>query len=137
MPGISEQFAGMGSGGLSSSGFRNAAVQGATDLSERLGSMREQLRMQGAQGLQNIGTQYLNPVTENVMHQGQPGIGQPLMQGVGGAIPGMIAGGPMGGAMGFMNGMSGGGNKTGANTSWAGQNGPQASPRMQLPNRSF
>src|ERR1051326_4068680 len=36
IPGISEQFAGMGSGGLSSSGFRNAAVNAGTDLSERL-----------------------------------------------------------------------------------------------------
>jgi hypothetical protein len=54
IPGLSEQFAGMGSGGLSSSGFRNAAINAGTDLSERLGAMRAQLRQQGAQGLQNM-----------------------------------------------------------------------------------
>src|SRR5580765_1236223 len=59
VPGISEQFAGMGSGGLSSSGFRNAQIQGATDLSERLGALRAGLRQQGAQGLQGIGQQGL------------------------------------------------------------------------------
>jgi len=51
IPDLSEQFAGMGSGGLSSSGFRNAAVNAGTDLSERLGALRAQLRNQGAQGL--------------------------------------------------------------------------------------
>ena len=35
IPEISEQFAGMGAGGLSSSGFRNAALSAGTDLSER------------------------------------------------------------------------------------------------------
>ena len=50
IPGLSEQFAGMGSGGLSSSGFRNAAINAGTDLSERLGAIRANLRMQGAQG---------------------------------------------------------------------------------------
>lgn len=54
IPGLSEQFAGMGSGGLSSSGFRNAAVGAGTDLSERLGAMRAQLRAQGAQGLSQM-----------------------------------------------------------------------------------
>lgn len=55
IPGLSEQFAGMGSGGLSSSGFRNAAVNAGTDLSERLGAIRAQLRQQGAQGLSQMG----------------------------------------------------------------------------------
>jgi len=65
VPGISEQFAGMGAGGLSSSGFRNAQIQGATDLSERLGAIRAGLRQNSAQGLTNIGQiglqQYSNP----------------------------------------------------------------------------
>src|SRR5436190_8080859 len=47
VPGLAEQFAGMGSGGLSSSGFRNAAVGAGTDLSERLGALRAQLRQSG------------------------------------------------------------------------------------------
>jgi len=55
IPGISEQFAGMGAGGLSSSGFRNAQTQGAVDLSERLGALRANLRQRGVEGLQNSG----------------------------------------------------------------------------------
>lgn len=73
IPGLAEQFAGMGSGGLSSSGFRNAGVQAATDLSERLGAIRAQLRGQGAAGLANIGAMGLNPVKENIYEAGQPG----------------------------------------------------------------
>lgn len=66
IPGLAEQFAGMGSGGLSSSGFRNAAVNAGADLSERLGSIRAQLRQQGAQGLQGIGQAGLGNYTENI-----------------------------------------------------------------------
>jgi hypothetical protein len=66
VPGLSEQFAGMGAGGLSSSGFRNAQVQGATDLSERLGALRAQLRQQGAQGLQGIGRESLGNFSQNM-----------------------------------------------------------------------
>ena len=71
MPGISEQFAGMGAGGLSSSGFRNAQVQGATDLSERLGALRANLRQQSAQGLQGIGQAGLQNFSQNM--ETQPG----------------------------------------------------------------
>ncbi len=74
IPGLSEQFAGMGSGGLSSSGFRNAAVNAGTDLSERLGQIRANLRQQGAQGLQNIGQFGLNNFSQDRMtQQGSPG----------------------------------------------------------------
>jgi len=66
VPGISEQFAGMGAGGLSGSGFRNAQMQGATDLSERLGALRAQLRQQGAQGLQGIGQDSLKSYSTNM-----------------------------------------------------------------------
>lgn len=59
LPGIAEQFAGFGAGGLSSSGFNNAASGAGTDLAERLGAIRASLRQQGAQGLQNIGNQSL------------------------------------------------------------------------------
>lgn len=74
IPGLSEQFAGMGAGGLSSSGFRNAAVGAGTDLSERLGAIRAQLRQQGAQGLQSIGQQGLGQYKENIHRPRQPGI---------------------------------------------------------------
>lgn len=99
IPGLSEQFAGMGAGGLSSSGFRNAAVNAGTDLSERLGSIRAQLRQQGAQGLQNLAGQGLQSFTENIHRPAQEGflgsaIG-PALGAIGGAI-----GGPALGAVG-------------------------------------
>lgn len=73
IPGLSEQFAGMGSGALSSSGFRNAAVGAGTDLSERLGALRAQLRQQGAQGLQGLAQGALQPTVENVYEAPTPG----------------------------------------------------------------
>lgn len=69
IPGLAEQFAGMGSGGLSSSGFRNAAVNAGSDLSERLGAIRAQLRQQGAQGLSNLGQAGLGNFSQDVMTQ--------------------------------------------------------------------
>ena len=75
IPGISEQFAGMGAGGLSSSGFRNAAVNAGTDLAERLGQIRANLRQSGAQGLTDIGQMGLKPVTENIYQPGTEGFG--------------------------------------------------------------
>lgn len=87
IPGLSEQFAGMGSGGLSSSGFRNAAVNAGTDLSERLGSLRAQLRQQGAQGLAGIGQAGLGNYSQDVMTQpGSQGLLGSISQGVGNAI---------------------------------------------------
>lgn len=73
IPDLAEQFAGMGSGGLSSSGFQNASVSAGTDLSERLGAIRAQLRAQGAQGLANLGQQSLQPVVENTYQPGSQG----------------------------------------------------------------
>ena len=76
IPDLAEQFAGYGgSGSLQGSGFRNAAVNAGTDLSERLGSIRAQLRQQGAQGLQNIGQQGLQNYSQNmVTEQGTQGL---------------------------------------------------------------
>ncbi len=94
IPGLAEQFAGMGSGGLSSSGFRNASTQAGTDLSERLGQIRAQLRQNAAQGLQNLGQQGLGQFQENIYQPGTPGAG--------GAVGGLLGGlagsflGPMG-----------------------------------------
>lgn len=87
VPGLSEQFAGMGAGGLSSSGFRNAQIQGATDLSERLGAIRAQLRQSGAQGLQNIGQFALSPFSENLRPTPQPSAGQTFAQAAGESAP--------------------------------------------------
>ena len=73
VPGLAEQFAGMGSGALSSSGFRNAAVNAGTDLSERIGAIRAQLRQQGAAGLMGLGSQGLQQFNENIYRPGRPG----------------------------------------------------------------
>lgn len=129
VPGISEQFAGMGSGGLSSSGFRNAQVQGGVDLSERLGQIRANLRQAGAQGLQNIGQTGLQNYSQNMVTQ----------PGTQGALPGILGatgtafGGPALGALGSMGGnwlankFGGGGNQVGSNTQpdWKGPASPQ------------
>ncbi len=149
VPGISEQFAGMGSGGLSSSGFQNAQIQGATDLSERLGALRAQLRQSGVQGLQNIGQLGLGNFSQNMVTQpGTQGFLSAIAPAVGTAA-GAYIGGP-GGAMAgnqlgnsFSNWFGGGsGNAVGQN-SWPYQsNSIPASPQIgnsgsggfQLPN---
>ena len=83
IPGISEQFAGMGSGGLSSSGFRNAAINAGTDLSERLGAIRANLRQQSAQGLMNVGRTGLEDYSINSYQQNAPGFLELASQGIG------------------------------------------------------
>lgn len=83
IPSLSEQFAGMGSGALSSSGFRNAAVNAGTDLSERLGAIRAQLRQQGAAGLMGLGQQGLGQFNENIYEAPTPGLLQSAAQGIG------------------------------------------------------
>ena len=114
VPGLSEQFAGMGSGGLSSSGFNLAQQQGGVDLAERLGQIRSNLRQSAAQGLSNIGQLGLQPYsqmtttrqpTQGLLAAAAPGVGQGL---------GMAAGGGLGGFMG--NWFGGQGNKVGQNT---------------------
>jgi hypothetical protein len=91
VPGISEQFAGMGAGGLSSSGFRNAQVQGATDLSERIGALRANLRQRGAEGLANIGQIGLQPYSQNMETEAAtPGFLPSIAGGIGGAAAGPI-----------------------------------------------
>lgn len=120
IPGLSEQFAGMGSGGLSSSGFRNAAVNAGTDLSERLGAIRANLRAQGAAGLAGIGQMGLGNFSKDVMTQpGTPGLLAQAAPAIGTAI-GSFAG-PFGAAAGNIAGnwLSNkfGGNNVGKNSS--------------------
>lgn len=97
IPGLAEQFAGMGSGGLSSSGFRNAAVGAGADLGERLGSIRANLRQQGAQGLQGIGQAGLGTYNENIHMPARPGFFQGMAPGAGQAAT-MYAGSRFGGS---------------------------------------
>ncbi len=138
VPGLSEQFAGMGSGGLSSSGFRNAQIQGATDLAERLGSIRANLRQSGAQGLQNIGGMGLQNYSQNmVTQQGSPGFLSSVAPAIGAGI-GMAVGGPAGGAIGsglgngfgsWFGSQMNSGNSVGANRApYSGGNTISASP---------
>lgn len=93
IPSLSEQFAGMGSGALSSSGFRNAAVNAGTDLSERLGAIRAQLRQQGAQGLMGLGQQGLGQFNENIYEQPTTGLLGAAAQGLGQAAGALGFGG--------------------------------------------
>jgi len=58
MPDIAEQFAGVG--GLSSSGFQNAAAGAGASLQEKLAALRSGLQMQGAQGMANLSQQTMN-----------------------------------------------------------------------------
>lgn len=99
MPGISEQFVGMGSGGLSSSGFQNAATNAGTDLAERLGAIRANLRSQGAAGLTNIGQIGLGQYQENLQRPGTPGLLESFMP-ILGNVAGAAVGGPAGAAIG-------------------------------------
>jgi hypothetical protein len=99
IPGLSEQFAGMGSGGLSSSGFRNAAVSAGTDLNERLGAMRAQLRQSGAQGLQSLAQGAFNPVQENIVRPATGGLLQGLASGAGQGLAAYATGGMGGGGV--------------------------------------
>lgn len=96
MPGISEQFAGMGAGGLSSSGFQNAQIQGATDLSERLGAMRAELRQRSAEGLQGIGDRALQQYSQNM--ETRPG-SEGVLPGLVKQLPGIAASYFTGGAV--------------------------------------
>ena len=124
LPGIAEDFAGQGAGGLSSSGFRNASINAGTDLSERLGAMRAQLRQQGAQGLQQLGQQGLSPTSQNVYTQGQPGFLDSIGKGIGGAATGFLSGGPAGAAAGGLSSLV---SKFGG---LFGNKGPQGSERV-------
>lgn len=116
IPGISEQFAGFGSGGLSSSEFRNAQTQGAVDLAERLGQLRASLRESSAQGLQNIGRTGLGNFSQNMVTQpGTEGLLAPLA-----GAAATAAFGPAAGQLGYQAGNwlknSLGGNKVGMNS---------------------
>lgn len=147
MPDISEQFAGLGSGGLSSSGFRNAQISGATDLSERIGAIRANLRQSAAQGLQNIGQNGLQSYSQNM--ETQPGsegllsqIGPAVGTGIGayfGGPAGAAGGNALGAGIGNWLKNSYGGDKVGAKTGAYGSGGPKASPTIsggnfRLPN---
>lgn len=134
IPGLSEQFAGMGSGGLSSSGFRNAAVNAGTDLSERLGAIRANLRQYGAQGLSNLGQQGLQSYSQNMeTDPGSEGLLSNLAPAIGTGI-GAAFGGPIGASLGGSAGNwlknSFGQSKVGQNSSPYGNSQASAQPNI-------
>ena len=101
IPDLAEQFAGMGAGNLSSSGFRNAAVSAGTDLSERLANLRAGLRQNAAQSLFGVGQAGLTPHTSyQQTNPGSEGFLSNVASGLGSAIPGAISGFMMGGPAG-------------------------------------
>lgn len=142
IPGIAEQFAGMGSGGLSSSGFRNASVNAGTDLAERLGSIRAQLRQGAAQGLQGIGQAALGNFSQDVMTQpGTEGLLSQFAPAIGTALGSFAgpAGAAVGGALGTLGKNMFGGVPVAKNSNPYGnqQNMPSAGNGFNLPNRRF
>jgi len=127
IPGLSEQFAGMGAGGLSSSGFRNAATAAGTDLSERLGAIRANLKNSAAQGLFGLGQQALGNYSQDVMTE--PGTEGFLTKALG-TIPNLAAAYFTGG--GNNKGLNSvGAPKVGKNTSPYGDSNMTASPQFQ------
>lgn len=117
IPNLSEQFAGMGAGGLSSSGFRNAGIQAGTDLSERLGALRAQLRNSSAAGLANIGQMGLGNFSADQMTQSGS---QGILPGLAGSVVNQAVA-PWAGGVGAWsanqanNWFGGGGNQVGKN----------------------
>ena len=99
IPDIGEEYAGMGSGALSSSGFRNANLRAGADLSERLGSLRQQMRLQGSQGLQMQGQRGLNQESENILRPATGGFME-VYGNLAGKLLGNYAGGYMNKGMG-------------------------------------
>lgn len=106
IPDLAEQFAGYGSGSgsLSSSGFRNAAVSAGTDLGERLAQIRANLRQSAAQGLSGMGESALQSRQENVFQPGTQGLLSSLGPAIGAGI-GAFAN-PWGAAGGFGSSLS-------------------------------
>lgn len=86
IPGIAEQFAGMGAGALSSSGFRTELGRASTDLAERLGSIRAGLRESAASNLAGLGQSGLSPVDELIFRPRQPSLFEQFSGSIGGGL---------------------------------------------------
>ncbi len=94
LPGIANQYAGLGAGGsLSGSGFRNASLQAGTDLMERIASLRAGLRQEGARGLTGLGTESLGNYYNNTYQPRSPGLIESLAPALGQAAGAFASGG--------------------------------------------
>lgn len=107
IPSLARQFAGMGSGGLSSGAFARAGAQAGSNLQERLAALRAQLRGQGAEGLQNLGKLGFQNVSQTLQRPEQPGFLQSTLFPALGAAGGSFFG-PFGTAAGGALGKSAG-----------------------------
>lgn len=102
VPGIAEQFAGLGAGGLSGSGFVQETGRASTDLAERLGALRQQLKQQGAAGLSGLTSGAMQPMDELMFRPRESGLFENLLSGIAPGVGkgiGTALGGPIGGAL--------------------------------------
>lgn len=119
IPGLSERFAGMGTGAgaLGSSAFNQTLSQAGSGLQSTLAALRQQIMGQAAQqGLQYAQQPYSNLFNalnvrshENIYKPPTEGPGQGLLKGAAGAATGFLMGGPPGAMLGFGSGFAGGG----------------------------
>lgn len=118
IPGLSERFAGMGTGAgaLSSSAFNQTLAQAGSGLQATLAQLRQQLLGQASQQALGYAQQpYSNLLGglgmrqfENIYKPGTSGIGQKLIGGGLGGLAGFALGGPAGALMGAASGFGGG-----------------------------
>ncbi|MDC7243651.1 MAG: hypothetical protein PQJ44_06920 [Sphaerochaetaceae bacterium] len=76
MPDLAEQYAGLGSGGINSSGFQLAASGAGADLAERLAGMRANLKGQAATGMSQMAQGLLTPTDYVAYQQPQSGFAE-------------------------------------------------------------
>lgn len=108
IPQLAEQFAGMGSGALSSGGFRTELGRSSTDLAERLGAIRAGLRESAASNLSGLGQQGLSPVDELIFRPRQGSLFEQFAGSVGGGLGKGIGSLLASGGLGLLGGTLGG-----------------------------
>jgi len=83
IPDISEQFAGMGSGGSFGSGLNNSLARAGQELSTNLAGLRAGLKNNALQALQGMQSQAFQPSFQNVYDPGGYGVAGGFLQGIG------------------------------------------------------
>ena len=83
-PGIAEDYAGLGAGSMSSSGFQQAMGAAGADLAERLALHRQVMQQQGASQYQNLLSNTLqSPQFQYQQTAGTEGMLKPIMDLIG------------------------------------------------------
>lgn len=112
MPSIAERFTAMSGGAGSSPALQSLQTGAKTDLELGLAALQSQYGMQNRNQMMQMLGMGLQPQFQNIVSQGQPGLAQPLLQGLGrmgtGAGLGFLSGGPMGALTGAGLGAFGG-----------------------------